>query len=617
MQKRGVFFTFSVIFILILMPNAFSVYGESVYSGTVEDGDSVNISGHIFGFRIDSVSSKVYVEIDISGIIIANGECKAKEGFDICVKNVSSTFKRDNITGLIIYKALLDVSQIKSRLDVTNTIEQNNLLIGEETIAELAIENTADVVAEGVIATINIPPSISVTDAEGCKKIFDNLVFEGNVHPTQIRKCTYKIKGLSPGDFELKANISFFDGIEQISELSNTLTIGVYNYSLRISPKLNKSKFNIQEKFNLTVDIENINDQYDLTVTIFNIKIPEKLLLIKKPKDTSGNDRIISWSGSLESGEKKSFVIGFQSQKTGNHSIPIEASYKISTFMRTVKNNPYVEVYCDCPYINSDFSQQIVAPDQRVTLKSILVNPSPIHHFRNVKFSYITNVPNIQNFSRVYSDIKPYESIAIFNSPITAPQLGEVYHFNITAIYESAASQIFVVKDKIIIKIPEEEIPIVEEKTGVEEQQETEEQQKDEEVVLGAEKSEEESEEEKEEKPVDEEIPVETIEYEEKNPITAYTIIAYIVALIFISIILIIFKRKRSEAAEKQGDINEVSSAGEKKQIITESLSNFFRKIKEKIKRKHQEDKKESDYNDLEREINALGHILEKKKGRK
>ncbi len=76
MQKRGIF-TFSIIILLALMPNAFSIYSESVYSGTIEDGDIVDIAGHVFEFKIDPVSSKVFIEIDISHLNIPQPELQA------------------------------------------------------------------------------------------------------------------------------------------------------------------------------------------------------------------------------------------------------------------------------------------------------------------------------------------------------------------------------------------------------------------------------------------------------------------------------------------------------------------------------------------------------------
>ncbi len=471
MKKRGIFSVFSVIFVLILMPNAYSIYEELVYSGAVMDDEVVEIADSIFEFKIDSISNKVFIDIDTSGIIVSKGECKIKDNFDICISAINFSH-RNHTTWEMIYKALIDVYQIKSTLETTHTIEKNNLLIGEETTAELAIENTADVVAEDVTATINISSSILVTELEGCKKTYNGITFKSNVYPRQIKRCTYKIKGLTGDDFELKANVTYFDGVETKSEDSDTIDVKVYNYSLKIIPKLNKNKFNIGEELNLTVNIENINDEHDLRLTTFIIKIPEKLLLVKKPKDATVNNKIITWSGALAPNENKSFKLGLQGLMTGKYSIPIEATYKISKFLRTAKEVSNIEVYCNCPYLNHEFSQQIAVPDQRVGLKAFIVNPSSVHSFRNVKINYITNIPNIKDFSTVYSKISPFESIKIFDSPITTPDLDEIYYLNITAIYESSSNQVFIVKDKIIIKIPTADENVPTEETIVTEQDE-------------------------------------------------------------------------------------------------------------------------------------------------
>ncbi|MBU90342.1 hypothetical protein CMO94_02270 [Candidatus Woesearchaeota archaeon] len=591
MKKRGTLTAFSIIFLLILMPKAFSIYEELVYSGTVEDKDVVNITGSVFEFRIDSVSNKVFVEIDVSGVIIAGGECKIKDKFDICISNISFSY-RNYTDWYDVYKTLVKVYQIKSTLDITNSIEKSNLLIDEKTTATLSFENTADIVAEDVIATIKIPSSVLVTEVDSCKKTFENIIFTNDVHPEQIKKCTYKMQGLTADDFELTADISYFDGIEQINTTSNTISGKVYNYSLKISPKLNKSKFNIREKLDLTVNIENVNDQYDLTITNFNIKIPEKLLLIKKPRDTYGNNRVISWSGTLAPNENKDFLLELQSLITSNYSVPIEASYKIGKFSRTEKKSPNIVVDCDCPYIQHDFSQGIAVPEQRVDLKAFVKNPSPVNDFSNVKINYITNIPNLQNFSVAYTKINPLETIKVFDSSVITPPLNEIYYFNITSIYESASNQVFIVKDNIILEIPhKEEIPIEKESEEQieEEQQEAEEiepeqiedteQGKD--VALGTEQTAEEVESDEKEI-IEEETPVTTLKSEEKTSIKASTIIVYIAALILILPILIILKRKKS----KKENIG----------IKTESF------------------KQEAGYENLEKQINELGNIFENKK---
>ncbi|MBW2977094.1 hypothetical protein KY347_06650 [Candidatus Woesearchaeota archaeon] len=551
MKKRGVFLVFPVILLLTLIPPAYSIYEELVYSETVEDKDVVNISGSIFEFRIDPASSKVYVEIDVSAVIVSAWECKIKDKWDICIENISFSYR--NYTAYYdVYKALVEVYQIKSNINLTSTMGQENLLIGEETNAELAIGNSADIVAENVTAAVNIPPNLFASGVEGCKRSLGNIIFTGEVYPGQIKKCTYNLKALSGGDFELAANATYFDGIEKKSLTSNKISGKVYNYSLEIEPKFNKSSFDINEKFNLTIKIENTNDDYDLSITNLNIKIPEGLLLLKNPRDTSGNSKLRSWSGNLASKENKTFLLELQGLRTGNYSVLTKASYKIGKFFRTAENKASIEVYCNCPFISHEFSQQIAVPDQRISLKAFLSNPSRIHDFSDVKIDYATDIPDIQDFSATYPRIKPYESIKIFDSPIITPPINEIYHFNITAVYESPADQVFIVRDNIVIKIPVKEEEIAEEDAEEEieaeaEQQETEEQESSEEVALGAEESEEETPVQEEENISSDELPSTTLAGNIWGAIKPYKIIVYIIGIILVLVAVIIIKRKKKD----------------------------------------------------------------------
>lgn len=614
MKKRGVISVFSIFILLFLIPHASSIYEEKVYSETVEDKDLIEVSGKAFKFRIDSVSNKVIVEIiDDVAVIISGGECKITGNFDICISNISFSYR--NLEDYIdVYKALVNIYQIKAKLDITHTIEKNNILIDEETTVELTIENTAGITAEDVVASIKIPSSVSVTDTEGCKKTSDSIIFRGEVHSTQIRKCTYKIKGLTGNDFNLTADVSYFDGIERINTTSETINGKIYNHSLKISSKLNKSKFDIYEKFNFTINVENINDRYDLRITNFNIKVPEKLLIIKKPKEATKNKGVVSWSGTLAPNENKEFLLELQGNWAANYTVVTEASYKISTFLRSAKKESDIEIDCDCPYIWHQFSQGIAVPNQRIGLKAFIKNPSSENIFRSVKIEYDTTIPDIQDYSTAYGQIRPLETITIFDSSIITPSLDEIYHFNITSTYQSANNQIFIVKDNIIIKIPQVEETRVEEET-IEIEEEA--QEGSEKVLLGIEETEEIINESKEEI-IEEEILVTTLEDEKESPIKAFTIIAYIAALIFIFIILVIFKRKKAEAKIQQRAIKKQELVspikGEKIQMIKESLSSIFRKKENKSEKADYSGNKDLEYRELEKQIRNIGITPENEK---
>src|SRR3989338_3427549 len=485
MKKNGIlFFT---VFLFILMISAYAIYEESVYSGTVKHGEIIEISNTNFQFRIDSVSSKVVVDIDSSGLIIENGECRIKDNFDVCIKNIS--FSHRNLTTYLdIYQAEVEIYLVKSNVDVTHTIDKSSILIDEEATAELSVENTADIAAKDFIATIQIPNSIMATDSEGCKKSPGSIVFREDVQPRQIKKCTYKVKGISGDEFELTANASYFDGVDTVSADSDPVSVKVYNHSFKISSELNKSRFGIDEIFNITLNTENINDQYELAVTAFNIKIPDNILIIKKPKDMARNNQVLSWSGNLIPKEKKSLVAELQARKTGNYTVAAEASYKISKFLIATDHKSDIEVSCDCPYISKELSPKSYAPGQKILLRAFLINQDNSRTFSNIKLNYVTSIPELQDFSTTYTEIKPRGSIGIFDSSFDAPELGNAYHFNISVAYESKNNEVFFEKESIVIKVPsqvtgksedeqeqigEEEVPLESISEAVEETEES------------------------------------------------------------------------------------------------------------------------------------------------
>ena len=598
MKKRGILLLLFAVFSITFIPESYPIYEESVYSGTVKDGHVVEISGKNFEFRVDSVSSKAIVSIDSSGIIIKSKECRIKDNFDVCIKNIS--FSHRNMTSYIdLYQVEVEIYRIKSNVDVAHTIDKSSILIDEEATAELSVENTADITAKDFTATIPIPSPILVTETDGCEKSFTSIVFKEDIHPRQIKKCTYKIKGISGDEFELTADASYFDGIETVSADSDPVSVKVYNHSLKISSELKRSKFDIDESSNLTINVENINDQYELAVTAFNIKIPGNFLIIKTPKDAVRNNQVLSWSGSLSSKEKKSFVVGLQARRTGNYTVAAEASYKISKFLRGTDHKPTIEVSCDCPYIYREISPEKYLPGQKILLRAFLMNPDNSRSFSNLKLNYVTSVPELQDFSTTYTEIKPKENIKIFDSSFDAPEFGNVYHFNISAVYESKNHEFFFEKENIVIKVLEQ---------AADESEDEQEQIEEEEVLEEsiAETGQETEESVQEEMP-EEDIPVITLENEKENALKNYMAAGIISAIMFVIVVLVVFKRKSGKKEVPKPA--KIAVMPKKRRSIREILQlDLLKKENAQIKIDKPQIKWEDEsYRNLKRQIDRLG----------
>ncbi len=448
MKKRGRLLILALAFFLISLPNSFSIYQESVFSGTVEDAGIVEIEGINFKFVIEQVSSKVFVQFGQFSLIVPSGECKIQNSYNICVLNVSYSH-RNASTVQDIYKAIVSISQIKSKLISTHAIEKENLLIDEESTATLILENTADIAAKDVIAEIGIPENLFLKEASGCRKLYGKIIFSGDIYPKQVIACSYKIIGLKGGEFELNPEITYFDGIEAINYSSSAIKGKVYNHSLKISMSSNESLYKTGERFNLTLVVENTNDEYPIDVNIMNVRIPKNLLVAKTPKEFIKNNDIMAWSGNLAAEESKAFLIEMQSNRAANYSVEAAASYKISSFSRSANQGFNVEIGCDCPYISYKLVPESLEPGKSATLTAFLFNPSSSNEFNNVGIKYSSSIPKIADFTNGYSKIGPQESLPIIDVSFIVPSADSA--INITAAY-SANGQSFAVEAEIPIK---------------------------------------------------------------------------------------------------------------------------------------------------------------------
>ncbi len=452
MKKRGalaVLVMLALSLFIALMPEAFSIYGEKVYSGSVEDRKTVDIKGVPFTFVVEPVSSKVYVEFSSSAVIVPSFECRTKESFRICAKNISVSYRIAN-ESRDVYKADIEITLIKSKIEVSHSISKQNILIDEEATAELKVQNTADISAKNLVAAIEIPSNLFLGEVAGCKKLYSRVILADEITPTEIKTCSYKLTGLAAGDFELKPDIAYFDGVETVNAASVAVQGKVYNRSLKISQLLNKSSFDIGEKFNLTLNIENTNDEHDLDISLMNLKLPEGLLLIKKPKEFSKNNNILTWRGRLAPKEAASFIMELQSYSTGNYSILVESVYKESKFSRRLEDRLSIEVYCNCPAIQYELAPASFEASQPVRLTVRLSNPNTAQDFSNVGISYKSSIPKIKSDSLNYGKISPLEIINVIGYSFAAPPTGQIYELNITAKY-SSASQPFILRENIVI----------------------------------------------------------------------------------------------------------------------------------------------------------------------
>ncbi|MBL7055737.1 hypothetical protein ISS07_02375 [Candidatus Woesearchaeota archaeon] len=450
MIKKIVLLATLLLVLLVSIPSIFSIYQEILYSGEIKDDTKINISGKEFMFSINSEGSKVSVSIEGEGYIINNNECRIKNNINVCIDNLAYSHKNFT-TFLDVYKAQVDVYQIKSEIDIEVATGKENLLIGEVVTSSFSLENLGDIAAENVVASISLPSNLELVSLEGCKKILNKLVITGNVNGKQIKTCSFDSKALYEGDFVLQANVSYFNGGKSVQESSSKILGKVYPYAINFSKNTQKTKFDIGEKFNMTIVVENTNSEYEIDVKTFNLEIPRGIKIIKKSKDMKNTNGRLSWNGFILPEENKTFDFELQSFTSGEYGLSVESNYKIDSFLRNSKKELDIEIKCDCLEILKEIPKNI-EPENPKYVKIGLFNPNQANSFKNIQVKYTSDIPGLKESSKTYDSLNTGKLLSILSTEIKPLTLDSVYQIDLTLDYQSEFGEFFSLEENIVIK---------------------------------------------------------------------------------------------------------------------------------------------------------------------
>ncbi|MBL7054497.1 hypothetical protein ISS05_01940 [Candidatus Woesearchaeota archaeon] len=459
MLKKGLF----ILVFLLLLPNVFSSINttvpgeESLYSGTVKDGEIVSVDDFEFKFTVASEGG-VIIEYGTQRTLVMENNCKYKDNFHICVGDISFSYR--NVSRWYdVYEAVIDISVVKGTLTITKTIEKTKLLIGETSEIELFLENTGSKEVQNIIFKDSYPSSIGITGIEGCafNRNNNSIELKGSLIPHVKESCSYTLTGLEAVEYDSKAEASYFDSIAAQTAYSDEVEIKVYNYSLQFEHSLNSSALEIGKFINFSFVLENIYDE-NIAVSYFKIDIPSGLKILKS-KDLNQQGQTLSWGGELESNEKRNFTVELQAVKTGNTPIYIWKKYQVEKLTREFKDPININIYCSCISISHEISDKPIA-GKETTFKVYLSNPSYINDFKDLRIDVSSNIPFAEEISSFYPVFDKQKSLSLYNYQIKVPEQG-AYHYNISIGYNSDSGQYFSTEKNILIKEGvEEELPV-------------------------------------------------------------------------------------------------------------------------------------------------------------
>jgi len=332
MKKKRLLF---IIFVFLL-PSVFALEQEELYSGTVYPGENVTINNQTFIFNLGSRTDKISIITPSGGIIVKQGECEIKDFFNVCFDGTEFWYHNYTIDKEY-YKAKVKVSEILAKIKLIRTIENKDLLIGEETKIDVMFNNTGDRDATDVVFKDDFPSEFIITDVTNCKIEGNSTRWYGTLLPFLPKSCSYKIKALNKTTFSSIASIQYNDGMRIETVNSGKVRIKVPDYQLNISTYLGDDKISVGEETGFTIILRNIHSDKIIRGVSFKISMPIGLKVTTLPKYMRIDYNKYSWNGMLTPDKSMKFFFEIKAERKKDYDIITNAVFIINNLRKEVK----------------------------------------------------------------------------------------------------------------------------------------------------------------------------------------------------------------------------------------------------------------------------------------
>ena len=408
---------------LLLLP-FIAAEEETIYSGTVKSGDTIEEKGYSFSIKV-AANVGAYIKYNNRSTIVKQSQCELMETLTFCVGTTSYSH-RNSTSWEDVYQIQLTVTEKKGIL-INRTFDKRKLLIDEKTNAYVKIINDGVTELQDVDYIDAYPPELEVGKVEWCFVNNNAIEWHGTIGPGAQQVCTYTLLGIASVENRSEASATYFDGKQKQRITSERAILRVQNHSLKVSPTITTTKPGINGTIEISLIIENLYSG-ELKVTSFDIRIPDAFVLLKNGNELSSKGQGLFWEGQLEREEKKNLSFTLQTKKVGNFTLDITEQYTVSTFERNLKDSFIVSVECECPEIQYKFSER----DGKPFLTVNLLNPSYEIIYKNILVtSSLAITPN-------HEQIAPRENLLLFKGEVSE---GNAY--NVTIEYDTGDGQHF------------------------------------------------------------------------------------------------------------------------------------------------------------------------------
>jgi len=374
------------LFLLLIIVSLFSTScfaADKVFSDWVFSEDTITLDNKEFYFKIGSEGNSVLVRSENDYEILSLNSCK---DWDV-KRKICFNESFYETAGDPANKAYINIYYKKPKLNISRTIDDNILLVGEEATYSVTIHNRGEIDARDVYFLEDFPDNVVLESVNGCSYDNNNVFYKGDIPKGNPLSCSYTITTTKPVDFTTSASVRYNNGFEDVINYSSALRLYSSNV-LSLNSTIENRTIQINEKTNFHINLTNEGiDPIEVEQLI--IKIPEGLNVTFEGARRISKGKY-EWSGTLYSNSTEGIFFILEGLRTGGSEILINVDYEINEEKYKITNyKENIVVEDKGMMLDSGISEgQKFDANTPVTISLIGINKNNFTDLKNLKVSF-------------------------------------------------------------------------------------------------------------------------------------------------------------------------------------------------------------------------------------
>ena len=388
---------------------------QLISTGTYASGNNITVDGTAYRIRFSdqdryAAPAEVLLESAGKSMIVGNASCKEEGNIQFCLNSIYFTYP--NATHKNVWEASLSIYSKTASVQLTKTIDDAALLIGQETDVAVALKNTGDWKAADVVFVDRYPSTIGLTiNVEGCSLSGSVYKWEGALEAGQEHACRYTIAGKSGGKNDSVAEVVYFDGSSAKTD-SLKSKIEVFNAAIQAVPRLAENASSIGRSNRLEINITNTNPEHESSGAI-ELMFPPGTVFGMRSHGFEKDGTKLTKRISLDSKKGELLVVNFSGTRSGRTPIKAVIESRINGFAEEQNIEIPLTVLAPEPGIRFQAKER-AQPGERVDFAATVYNPSS-QKMRDVQITTETSIPGIQPAQITLGELIEDKDIASFS----------------------------------------------------------------------------------------------------------------------------------------------------------------------------------------------------------